>query len=230
MPLQAKRCLASWAYYLPDYEVVRWDEAAFDPASHPFTAAAHSAGKFAFVADYVRMHVLAKEGGIYLDVDVEVCASFDELLDNEFFIGLEDRQRFATAVIGASVGHWLPVHMLEYYGRVQFDEERLSELVNVNEVSRLMLARGFTGSGEEEFRGTERVLGVGRLADAVRAPKVGIQPLARHLYAGSWRRRDGKSLASRLTRSARKVPEHLGAWLAWQMFRLRTRLRRFRHR
>ncbi|MCQ4247426.1 mannosyltransferase [Pseudomonas stutzeri] len=230
MPLQAKRCLASWAYYLPDYEVVRWDEAAFDPASHPFTAAAHSAGKFAFVADYVRMHVLAKEGGIYLDVDVEVCASFDELLDNEFFIGLEDRQRFATAVIGASVGHWLPVHMLEYYGRVQFDEERLSELVNVNEVSRLMLARGFTGSGEEEFRGTERVLGVGRLADAVRAPKVGIQPLARHLYAGSWRRRDGKSLASRLARSARKVPEHLGAWLAWQMFRLRTRLRRFRHR
>lgn len=230
MPLQAKRCLASWAYYLPDYEVVRWDEAAFDPASHPFTAAAHSAGKFAFVADYVRMHVLAKEGGIYLDVDVEVCASFDELLDNEFFIGLEDRQRFATAVIGASVGHWLPVHMLEYYGRVQFDEERLSELVNVNEVSRLMLARGFTGSGEEEFRGAERVLGVGRLADAVRVPKVGIQPLARHLYAGSWRRRDGKSLASRLARSARKVPEHLGAWLAWQMFRLRTRLRRFRHR
>lgn len=230
MPLQAKRCLASWAYHLPDYEVVRWDEASFDPASHPFTAAAHSAGKYAFVADYVRMHVLAKEGGIYLDVDVEVCASFDELLENEFFIGLEDRQRFATAVIGASVGHWLPVRMLEYYGRVQFDEKRLSELVNVNEVSRLMLARGFTGSGGEELRGTERVLGVGRLAEAVHSQRVGVKPLARHLYVGSWRRREGKSLASRLARGLRKLPEQLGAWLAWKIYRLRTKLRRVRYR
>lgn len=45
MPLQAQLCMASWAYRLPDYEVVRWDEQRFDSASHPFTAAAYEIGR-----------------------------------------------------------------------------------------------------------------------------------------------------------------------------------------
>ena len=226
LPLQARRCLASWAYHLPDYEVVRWDEQSFDPSSHPFAAAAYQAGRYAFVSDYVRMHVLGAHGGIYLDVDVEVCGRFDALLDIDLFIGLEDRQRFATSIIGVKAGHWLPRKMLQYYDETRFDEKRLSELVNVNEVSRLLLAQGFSGAGADERFGAEQVLGIGRLADARGQAAASVRPLARHLYAGSWRNRDEKSLASRMVRGLRKLPEQAEAWGYLQAYRVAVSLRR----
>lgn len=225
LPLQAKRCMASWTYHLPEYELVRWDESNFDPASHPFTAAAYAAGRYAFVSDYVRMLVLASSGGIYLDVDVEVRAPFDELIANEFFIGLEDRQRFATSIIGAVAGYWLPQAMLEYYDRTPFDHRRLTEMVNVNQVSCLLLEYGFSGEDGDQLIGAARVLRVGRLADA-RGEAPTVKQITRHLYAGTWRKRDKKSLASRFVRGARKMPEHLAAWAALQGYRLAIALRR----
>lgn len=220
LPLLARRCLASWAYRLPDYEVVRWDEQSFDISSHPFAAAAYAAGRYAFVSDYVRMCVLAEYGGIYLDVDVEVRGRFDALLDLHLFIGAEDQQRFATSIIGAQAGHWLPQHMLEFYDRTEFDLGRLSELVNVNEVSRLLLKQGFTGNGSDEVRGQERVLAIGMLADARGVGAPGVKPIARHFYAGSWRSRSGKGVLSRAARSLRKLPEQVEAWLYLQWYRL----------
>lgn len=227
MPLQAQLCLASWAYRLPDYQVVRWDEQRFDPASHPFTAAAYAAGRYAFVSDYVRMHALSLEGGIYLDVDVEVLAPLDECLDVEFFIGLEDRRRFATSLIGAEAGHWLPRDMLGYYDRTTFDAERLSELVNVNEVSRLLLARGFGGEGGEERLNGERIYAIGAFgaarAELACAPRI----FARHLFAGTWRTSRDKGWLSHGWRRMRKLPEMLfvfGRLLAYQLL---CRFRRF---
>ncbi|MDX1722082.1 MAG: glycosyltransferase [Pseudomonas sp.] len=220
LPLQARRCLASWAYHLPDYEIVRWDESNFDPAHHPFTSAAYAAGLYAFVSDYARMSILQAHGGIYLDVDVEVCGRFDALLDLDLFIGLEDRQRFATSIIGVTAEHWLPSLMLEYYERTPFNEAGLSELVNVNEVSRLLLAQGFSGSGEDERRGTEQVLAIGRLSDARGQAPGTIRPLARHLYAGSWRKRRGKSPLSNAWHALRKLPERLAAIAGLYAYRL----------
>lgn len=222
LPLQARRCLASWAYHLPDYEVIRWDEQSFDPASHPFAAAAYQAGRYAFVSDYVRMLAL-QQGGIYMDVDVEVCARFDALLELELFIGLEDHQRFATSVIGVQAGHWLPQSMLAYYDETTFDSSRLSALVNVNEVSRLLLARGFSGEGGNEQLGLERALPIGIFADARGQALPGLRPIARHLYAGSWRPTSEKGRLSLWARALRKSPELLGAWLHLHWYRLASR-------
>ncbi|OLS62619.1 glycosyltransferase family 32 protein [Pseudomonas putida] len=210
LPLLARRCLASWARHLPDYEILRWDESNIDVYAHPFTAAAHNAGRYAFVADYVRMQVLAREGGIYLDTDVEVLAPFAPMLDNQLFIGLEWDARFGTSVIGAVPGHWLPKAMLAWYDRVRFDTARLSELVNVNEVSRLLLVKGFAASHQEQVIGWDRVYPVGVFADPHRQAPDGVRPTARHLYAGSWRNRPHKGLLSRAWRSLRKAPGNLG--------------------
>lgn len=226
LPLQAKRCLASWAYHLPDYRVVRWDEQSFDVNSHPFAAAAYAAGRFAFVADYVRMLVLQQQGGIYLDVDVEVCGRFDALLEQRFFIGLEDSKRFATSVIGAVAGHWLPAHMLKYYDSVVFDEQHLADLVNVNEVSRALLTRGFTGEGGGELIDSDRVLPVGVFSVARKQTVVQGKPIARHLYAGSWRTREKKGVLSNAWRRVRKLPEQLSAIFHLCVYRLGRVLRR----
>lgn len=225
MPLLARRCLASWAYRLPDYELVRWDESNVDIHAHPFTAAAYAAGRFAFVADYVRMQVLAREGGIYLDTDVEMLGSFDAMLDNDFFIGLEWDDRFGTSVIGAAAGHWLPKAMLGWYDRVRFDVSRLSELVNVNQVSHLLLTKGFVATDHEQFIGWDRVYPVGVFADPHRQAPAGVVPTARHLYAGSWRDRSHKSALSQAWRSLRKAPGNAGHYLRLGQYRIAARLK-----
>jgi hypothetical protein len=223
LPLQARRCLASWELRLPDYELLRWDESNFDPESHPFTSAAYRTGRHAFVSDYVRMLALKQQGGVYLDVDVEVYASFDRLLNADLFIGLEDQHRFSTSVIGTCIGHWLPESMLMYYDTMDFNVVDLKSLVNVNEVSRLLMARGFSGSGGSEKIQNEQVLEIGMLAAAHR--RTGIpppaHPMARHLYAGTWKRRDNKNMVSRAWRKFRKLPGQIEAYGYLQMYRIR---------
>ncbi len=221
MPLQARLCLASWTYTLPNYRLTRWDESNFDPSSHPFTAAAYAAGRYAFVSDYVRMKVLKQHGGIYLDVDVEVHQAFDTLLDCDLFIGLEDRQRFATSIIGAQPEHWLATQMLAFYDRTGFDVTSLSALVNVNEVSALLLAHGFDGGGNDDERiGATQVLRIGRVADA-RGMARQVPPLATHLYAGTWKSRSDKNILSQWARKLRKLPQTTSHFWALQAYRFR---------
>ncbi|MBU1330274.1 MAG: mannosyltransferase [Gammaproteobacteria bacterium] len=226
LPLQARLCLASWAYYLPEYEVVRWDEQRFDPDSHPFTAAAYAAGRYAFVSDYVRMLALLQQGGIYLDVDVEVLGSLDGCLDVDFFIGLEDRQRFATSLIGTVAGHWLPERMLAYYDQNTFAIERVSELVNVNEVSQLLMQRGFVGEGKDERIGAEQVYAIGCFGAAKQHLVCTDRVYARHLFAGTWRSGRKKGGLSRAWRWLRKLPETLRAWGRLGYYRMAVQLRR----
>ncbi|WP_434153865.1 glycosyltransferase family 32 protein [Pseudomonas sp. JZ134] len=219
--LEMKRCLASWRYHMPDYEQVCWSEENFDVTQHPFTAAAYASGRYAFVSDYVRMHVLGEHGGIYLDIDVEVKARFDSCLSYNLFIGLEDYRRFATSVIGACAGHWLPQAMLHYYNLHSFDLNNLSALVNVNEVSRLLLEKGFSGEGGSEQIGNERVFEIGVFASSRnQAPKV--RPIARHLYAGSWRApKNKKSLASKAYRKLRKLPNQLEDFIFLNIYKIK---------
>lgn len=47
------------------------------------------AKKWGFVPDYARLDIIYQHGGIYLDTDVEVIKSFDDLLSNQGFVGFE---------------------------------------------------------------------------------------------------------------------------------------------
>lgn len=79
-----KFCIASWRKRLPDYEIKEWNENNFDVNVSPFCQEAYTAKKWAFVADYCRMYILATEGGIYLDSDVIILRPFDEFLNYGF--------------------------------------------------------------------------------------------------------------------------------------------------
>ncbi len=96
----AERCLASWHKYLPDYEIKLWNEKN-SPMQHPYVQTMYKLKKWAFVADYIRFWVLAKEGGIYLDTDTEVLKSFDDLLNKRVFFGKTKDGVTAAGVIGA---------------------------------------------------------------------------------------------------------------------------------
>jgi len=89
LPPKAKKCIASWEKYFPDYEIKEWNETNYDVYKIPYIADACKAKKYAYVSDYARFDILYQNGGVYFDTDVEVIKSFDSILSNGSFIGME---------------------------------------------------------------------------------------------------------------------------------------------
>jgi mannosyltransferase OCH1-like enzyme len=58
--------------------------------------------KWVHAADYLRLLILYKYGGIYLDTDIKVLNKFDDLEHFNLFAGFEDANSINTAVIGCS--------------------------------------------------------------------------------------------------------------------------------
>lgn len=105
-----------WKEYLPDYEIIEWNESNFNISTSPqFVREAYNEGKYAFVSDYVRLYVLYKYGGIYLDTDIEIKKSFNDLLNLDYFMGYENEQYIATCVIGSTINNKLIKYFLSYY-------------------------------------------------------------------------------------------------------------------
>jgi len=120
----ALRCIESWKSVLSDYVIKEWNEKTFNIKSAPkFVKEAYRVGKYAFVADYVRLFALWTEGGIYLDTDVEVIKSFDAFLELPAFIGYEDNRSqicIQTGVIGSIANNRIVKEWLEYYATQPF--------------------------------------------------------------------------------------------------------------
>jgi mannosyltransferase OCH1-like enzyme len=89
IPDNLQNCLNSWKEIMPDYELIRWDTNKFDISSNIFVNEAYDNKKWAFAADYIRLHALYTEGGIYMDLDVLVKKSFDDFLQYNFFSSIE---------------------------------------------------------------------------------------------------------------------------------------------
>ena len=115
-PQKIQKCLDSWKKFLPDYEIILWD-------SSKWVKQAFENRKFAFAADYIRFYALYNYGGIYLDSDVEVLRSFNDLLDLPYFMGSEKAQTPEAAIIGAEKGcDWIK-QCLDYYDNRSFIKE-----------------------------------------------------------------------------------------------------------
>jgi hypothetical protein len=89
LPRNVVKCMETWKKMLPDYKIVLWDTNKFDIHAIPFVAEAYSVRQWAFAADYIRLFAVYTEGGIYMDTDVIVRKSFNDLLCYDFFSSLE---------------------------------------------------------------------------------------------------------------------------------------------
>lgn len=128
LPESALKCIASWRKYLPDYEIIEWNEDNFDVNAIPYTAQAYEAKKYAFVSDYARFKILYEHGGLYFDTDVEVIKPMDDIIAVGPFMGFEinpckERPYGAVApglCLGAKNRMDLYVSILEYYSQLNF--------------------------------------------------------------------------------------------------------------
>jgi len=149
----AKKCIASWRQFFPDYEIKEWNEDNFDVNCIPYTADAYRAGKFAFVSDYARFWVLYYFGGVYFDTDVEVIKPMEDVLANGPFMGFEllgAKPAVAPGLgLAAEPGMSLYKVILDRFERMPFLTENgsLNPYTMIPMVTDLLKDRGLTGNG-----------------------------------------------------------------------------------
>lgn len=145
LPPLAKRCIESWKTNLPDYMIKEWNEDNFDVNMLSYTKDAYLNKKYAFVSDVARLYALYKEGGIYLDTDVEVINSFDQLLKHIAFVGFENNIYIGTGIIASEKGGKWVKDNLNFYNQLNFinDDGSLNLTPNVKYVTNYMFQHGF---------------------------------------------------------------------------------------
>ncbi|MCR5787853.1 MAG: hypothetical protein K6G37_02065 [Bacilli bacterium] len=146
LPKLAKKCLESWKKYLPDWEIMRWDESNTDLNECPFVKGAYDNKKWAFVADYFRTKALKEYGGLYFDTDMIVSKDISHLFTNDTktFLGVEDSGYVA-------VGVWyekekdaiIPNKLLELYQSYEsFPINNLSDIAIPKIISNILTPLG----------------------------------------------------------------------------------------
>lgn len=115
MPELAKKCIASWKRYCPDYEIKEWNESNFDLNYCDYVREAYDAKKWAFVSDVARLYALVTEGGIYMDTDVEVIKPLDILLKYHAVSGFETETTIQTGLIASEKENSMLQEMLASY-------------------------------------------------------------------------------------------------------------------
>ena len=120
-PELAKKCIASWKKFCPDFEICEWNEDNCDYLAIPFMAEAYAAKKYAFVSDVMRLVVLEQYGGVYFDTDVEVVRDISPLLNDEGFIGFENNRFVNSGQVMAAVPHQPIVQaMIDEYKKLHY--------------------------------------------------------------------------------------------------------------
>lgn len=212
LPEQYKRYIDSWRKTNPDYEIRIWTDETFKPFidKSEFCKYCIENKIWGFLSDYFRFVVLYEYGGIYLDTDVEVYRSFDELLDCRMFMGFIFDCLLGTAVIGSEKGN--PI-MLEWRDILLRDFDRKGALTVSNSwVTRYFLDKyplpTFKLNGkEQEFDGI-RIYPRQYFEKECFWPNRG--GYARHFCDNSWRK--GRPLPIRIAKKV--LPRRIVAYFS----------------
>ena len=81
IPEKIQICIDSWRQHLHDYLFINWTPYIFNEIND-FCTYSLKFKKNQFFADYVRLYALSKYGGIYLDSDIFISKSFDDLIES----------------------------------------------------------------------------------------------------------------------------------------------------
>ncbi len=120
LPKLAKKCMASWKKYCPDYEIIKWNEHNFDINYCSYTKEAYEMGKYAFVSDVARLYALVNQGGIYMDFDVEIIRPIDAFLKYKAFSGFETDDIIQTGIMACEQNFNLFKECLLEYEQLHF--------------------------------------------------------------------------------------------------------------
>lgn len=143
-PKKMQKCIQTWKEKLSDYVFMEWNESNFDINSLQYVSEAYERKKFAFVSDVARIQVLKKYGGIYMDTDVVVYKSFDEILANRCVLGLEYDNWVATSFMACEQDHPILEVFEKEYSNIVFTNPDGKEnmTTNVQRLTRILTEKG----------------------------------------------------------------------------------------
>lgn len=130
------KCIASWKKYLPDWEIIEWNEDNYDVHKNQYTSQAYKEKKWAFVVDSARFDILNEYGGIFLDTDVELLKAIpEEVLKHSAFSGFEsDKTVNPGLIFAAEKGHPILTDIIEVYNHKKFGETINGRIENIVDI------------------------------------------------------------------------------------------------
>lgn len=156
LPPLAKKCIASWKKFFPDYEIKEWNESNFDFNIIPYTKEAYEAKKYAFVSDYARFWILYHHGGLYFDTDVEVIKNMDNIIAKGPFMGREEIIKPGVNPglgLGVNPGLGLYKEIMEKYSTLHFfnQEGTLNQTTVVTYTTDILCQYGLKAIDEIQY-------------------------------------------------------------------------------
>ena len=203
LPELAKNCIASWKKYMPDAEIIEWNEKNFDIHSNKYIEEAYKEKKWAFVSDYARIKILYEHGGIYFDTDVKMIRPIYDIMSKGSFLAME----LPTGSISMGLGFGTEKNnpflgdLLSYYENTSFNPSKLTTIVQIvseyfykdksyKQDNVIQKCKGFIIYPTEFFCPYNYETGIMNITKNTRCI---------HLYDGSWL--DGQDAAIKIRRS-----------------------------
>ena len=159
-PQLVKDCLATWKNIMPDYEIREWGMNDVKDIDSSFLQKTIAARKWAYATDFLRVYILYKYGGIYMDLDVLVYKRFDEFLEHGAFSSVEFNPTYfyktmnkknvvgmgiEAAVLGAVPAHPWIGEILDFYTDREFinDHDYCMSIIMPKVITKISEKHGF---------------------------------------------------------------------------------------
>lgn len=190
LPEPDRTYVAGWAKACPGWEIRRWGLEDTKDVDCTFLRETLAAKKWAFACDLLRLYVLSKVGGFYLDTDVELKSSLEPFRSNELCMGLNMTQYPQTALIGAVPHHPIIEELLAETMKRKFviGPGVYDETANNTVFRKLFIRRGVNLDKVTQEHDTEVLKGVRFYPSSLLCRVRGDLPnVAEHHLTGSWR-------------------------------------------
>jgi len=191
-PEIAIECIRTWKKYFPDWEIIEWNEDNYGLSGTQYIEDAYKLKKWAFVSDLVRLDVLYKYGGIYLDIDVEFIKPLPDLfLQYHGFCGFEHTSTIAPGLIfGVEKGNKFIKSVLDSYAgeRFFYNKNGIYKTINTR-ITEEFLKQGLIKNNTHQIINGFHIYPseyfCGYNTD-IREPEITEKTICWHHYLGSW--------------------------------------------
>ncbi len=215
IPEKDRACIDSWRKFCPDYKIIEWNESNYDFSKSSYMKQAYEAKMWGFVPDYARLDIIYREGGIYLDTDVEMVRNLDDLLKYEAFMGFENRVGVALGLgFGAESGNLVIKQMRDMYEDFSFykGDHTLNLVVSPVYSTEILKSYGLKANGKRQTVGNVEVFPPEYFAPLCYADnrlRITENTYSIHWYHASWHTPEQR----RQTRQAQKINRIFGPYL-----------------
>lgn len=201
IPHKYIKYICEWKRLLPNYKFILWNEDNFDIRCTKYSEQAYEVGKYAFVSDVARMYALNRFGGIYLDTDVEMIKSPEELLkEYSVVLGSEnvEENTIGTGFIASIKDSMITNLMLEYYRGHDFinDDGQFNTLANTSIIASFIKQKYFLEPSREIISNQDIIIYPKEYFTAfdneICKPEITDNTYCIHHFADSWTNFEGK--------------------------------------